>query len=303
MESSQSVLSTIITRARAYLDEVDVDSKYSDDFILRHYVHPSLVDITARLNLNRDDPIVNRLAYTLVDGQNDYALPPCVQKVLGFVIQDEDGRIIYDVKPEGLFSWRDKGWALEGNILSVTPLMTGEQWNVHLWYVSNGDTRPHLSTGGGELREASDGRHEFVLGTPTLGEIDRRVNGYAGQTLRLLPASPAALENRVIESSYKEGSTWVCRLRHNFDETAVGENIPYEIAPPESEAFMEAAAVNVAMKMGTPRKITQGHMAALRVQWQASMKTIGDNLSLIQSRTFKHVDKKTRDKGWGPFSE
>lgn len=303
MDSSQSVLKTIVTRTRTHLDEVDVDAKYTDDFMIRHYVCPSIVDVLARLNLNADNPVVNILDITIEDGVSDYALPPCVQTVLALVVQDDDGRVLYDVRPESRFSWRAKGFALEGNLISIDPVMSTNGWNVSLWYISNGDTRPHYSTGGGTLRTNADGDQEFVLGTPTLGEVDRRVNGYAGQLLRLLPASPAALESRVIKRTYVDGTDWVVVLRHPFTETAEGDDIPYEIAPGEAEALMDAVSYSAALKLGTARKISEPHARALTLQYRASMKTIGDNLSLINSRLFKRVEKKTQDKGWGPFSE
>lgn len=304
MNATGSLLQTIITRTRGYLDDPDVDAKYTDDYTLRHYVMPSMVDVLARLNLNSDNPVVNKLSYTLSDGTFDYTLPPCVQAILRLCTESEDHVVVSEIKPKGLFNWSGPGLALEGNILRIDPLVITDNVTVSLWYISNGDVMPHYSTSGGTLALNSEGVHEFTFGTPALGEVDRRVNAYAGQTLRLIPsASGAPIEERIIESTRRESGNWIATLRHNFTETAPAASIPYEVSPPAIEGLIEAVALLSAMKMGVSRKISQPHQQGLQVQYRMAMKTVGDNLSLMQQRTFKQVEKATVDRGWGPLSE
>ena len=305
MNASGSVLETIITRIRGYLDDPDVDAKYTDDYILRHVMMPSMVDVLARLNNNREDPVVCKLSYTLQDGLFDYTLPPCVLGILRLCTEDEKHVVVSEIKPRGLFHWSGPGLMLEGNVLRIDPLVITDGVTVSLWYLSNGDVFPHVSTSGGTLALNSDDKHEFTFGTPTMGQMDRRVNAYAGQTLRLLPASPAPCEERIIESvRYDSGtSKWIATLRHNFTEVGTGSGIPYEVAPPGAQALMEAIALQGAMKLGVTRKISGPHMQGLQTQYRAAMKTIGDNHSLMNLRTFKHVEKSTVDRGWGPLSE
>lgn len=307
MNSDGSVLNTILTRIRFYLDDPDVDAKYTDDFLLRHALMPSMVDVLSRLNQNAENRVVNRLAYTLSDDTLEYVLPPCMQTFLKMIVQDANGVAVCDMKPRGFDHIWGPGISFEGNILRLDPLRFigggPDDLTVYLWYVSNGDVFPHLSTAGGTLALNSDGRHTFTLGTAAKGQIDRRVNAYAGQTLRLLPASPAACEERVVESSDLVGSDWVLLLRNNFTETAVGAAIPYEVCPPSSQALMEATAILAAQKLGISRKISQPHQQALVLQYRSAMKTIGDNLAMMNERSLKTTTKATIDRGIGPLSE
>lgn len=313
MDSTGSLLKTIITRVRAYLDEVDVDSKYNDSFILQNYVNPSMVDVLARLNLNADNPVINKLTVTLVDDVFAYPLPPAIQTIMRLCMEDTSGTVVQDFKPDGNFHWAGKGWGIERNILSISPppygggIVPTTNNLLRLWYVSNGDVAMHYSSTGGTLAlNATTGKHEFTLDlSPALGMVDRRTNGYAGCTLRLLPtAANTPQEERVIESSSWSGSAWKVVLRNLCVDTSVGATlIPYEITPPFAEAMAEAVACSASMKVGVARKITQAHNQSIHVQYRSAMKTIGDNLALIQSRTFKKAEKNTIDRGWGPLND
>lgn len=313
MDSTGSLLKTILTRVRAYLDEVDLDAKYTDSFILQNYVTPSMVDVLARLNLNADNPVICKLTVTLVDQVYDYPLPPCIQTIMRLVSEDAQGNVVQDFKPQSNFHWAGKGWAIERNILSFSPPPYGYGMTpstntlLRLWYVSNGDVAMHYSTTGGTLAlNSTTGKHEFTLDlSPALGMVDRRTNGYAGCTLRLLPtAANTPCEERVIESSSWSGSAWKVVLRNLCTDISVGATlIPYEITPPFAESMAEAVACSAAMRVGTARKITQQHNQSIHLQYRSAMKTIGDNLALIQSRTFKRAEKATIDRGWGPLND
>ena len=65
MHSTNSFIYTVIERIRGYLDDPDLDAKYSDDFLLRHIVMPSMVNVLSRINNSLSNPVVSRLRVSL----------------------------------------------------------------------------------------------------------------------------------------------------------------------------------------------------------------------------------------------
>jgi hypothetical protein len=193
--------------------------------------------------------------------------------------------VIHDSVPRDRMHCAGSGWSLEGNagaLELLADLPSGVSMTFELWYTSNGDYHPHYADGG-----TLDATKSIVTldNTPTIGRIDRRVNAYAGGVLRLLPDSPAPIEERLIVSSaFSAPSTWTATVNLPFTHASAG-TVKYEIAPAGSNSMYEAIACRAAMKLGVPRKITQGHMASLLTEYKMAMKTIGDNLTGMQARS------------------
>lgn len=297
MHTTNSYLYTLCERIRAYLDDPDVDAKYTNDYLVRHIISPSQADVLSRLNNTIGSPIILKFELTYDEDETHYTLPPCIQEVLRLVVVDEEGGILLDIVPRDRMNMRGEQWALEGAPgcfelrLNVAYPITS---TIEVWYVSNGDVHPHYGTGGTLANQSGTDRFTLDL-TPTLGSVDRRPNAYAGQILRLLPDSPAAIEERVITTSYVTSSVWYVEVRKPFTHTADAGSLTYEIAPAGSQMLYEAIAVWGAMKMGTGRKISQAHQSSLRTQYLQALKTIGDNLTNIQTRVGHHFVRDTID--------
>lgn len=295
MHSTGSYILTLLERVRAYLDEVELDAKFSNDWIVRHCIGPAQVDILARLSLTSGSPVIIQTDIAIAADTDYYVLPPCVQQVIRFTLVTDDDVPTYDALPRSIFHRHGSGWRIEGTPGAFRLVISGGNamdLDGQIWYISNGDVHPHYGTG--TLAAVSGVDRVTLSASPTYGALDRRDNAYNGQTLRILSASPAPIEERTITRSYYSGGSWYAEVATPFTHTADG-SVTYEIAPAGSQSLYEAIAAWGAIKLGTARKISKSHQDALALQYRASLKTIGDNLTNIQGRVPQHIDKNTVD--------
>jgi len=306
MNTSMSFLDTVLDRVRFYLDEPDVDAKYNNNYIVLHCICPAMVDVMSRLNNTSQGQIILKYDLSLTTTDVRYKLPPCVQEIVRFVVTDQDSNIILDIIPRDRMDYRGKNWSIEGYPgameFVLEGLVTGST-TAQVWYVSNGDVIPHKSTSG----TLDAGLDTMTLGAATVGELDRRVGGYNGQVLRLIPAGPSGIvEERIIKRHYYEAPNWKVDTYLPFTNATSGGSKLYEIAPVGSQPLVNAIALWAAMQVGTARKITGAHMDRLRVAYVQAIKTIGDNLTGMQSRVPHHFVRATPDNpyaqtwGWNP---
>ncbi len=322
MHSSQSFLYTVIERVRTYLDEPATNAKYDNSWIVNHLIYPCMVDVLARINLNQDNPICVRHRVLLDPDQTYYQLPPNVQEIWRVAVSDADGYLQKEAYPRGVFNPSGPGWSIEGNLLTIQPqVITGE--SISIWYIPTGDVLCHYGTG------YLNGRVLTLASSPTLGQLDRRPNAYAGSILRLLP-STGPIQERVIEShNVKTGKVTVRIPFHTgadpetsgSEDTLSGSTssqssgtssgapgsaesessggftntVLYEIAPIASQGLYEAISLACACKLGAVRSVSEKKMAYLTAEYRKAMKTIKDNLANLQMRTGKSFDKNTVD--------
>jgi hypothetical protein len=285
MHDGGSFLRIVIDRIRGYLDDPDLDAKYTDDFIVRHVIGPCMTDVISRLNMNWDNPVVIRHIADLEEGCSYYQLPPGIGEIWRVCTTDDKGNVIDDWKPRGEWNPRGPLWSIEGNLLSFRPVLASNVC-LEIFYVPSGDVSPHMGVGQWDAENK-----QFTFGaTPTLGAIDRRPNAYAGQVIRLLPTN-SYVEERVI--GVHDVVNGVVKPRFNFHHES-GE-YPYEIAPIAAQPLYEAIASAGALKLGAYRKISGTHHQMILRQYQSAIKTVGDNLSNLQMRTAKAWDRNTVD--------
>lgn len=287
MHSTGSFLYTVLERIRGYLDDPDFDAKYNNDFLIRHIISPTMVDVLSRINMNLDNPVVMRLDIEVDKNTEYYQLPPSIGEVWRVCRRDTNGDIIEDFKPRNEFHPSGPGWALEGNTLRFEDEMPADTWTIY--YVPSGDIMPHYSTDGGTMR---GDRKTFVMDTtPNLGELDRRENSYAGQILRVIPAT-GMIEERVIASHDVDLSEVTTRTEFS---TPLTTGVRYEIAPIRMQSLYEAISAGSALKLGAYRKITGNHYQMVLQQYRSAIKTATDNVANMQMRTGKSFMKKTVD--------
>jgi len=287
MHSSGSALYTILEKIRGFLDSSDLNSKYDNDWITKHIIATSAVDVLARIAMTDQNPIVIRHSLTIEEGSEYYALPPNIQRVLRIAKLTEAGAVEWDWCPEDEAHPTGPKWALEGNVIAFRPFPTVDE-DITVWYTPNGSVCPHYSAAGGACDDATSATEFTLTETPTLGVFDRRENAYAGCVLRFL--TPLKVwQERIIESY--DAETRVCTLRVPITNAGTTTGHTYEIMPPAHYALWEAIAAWGAMKMGAMAKISGTHMEFIRIQYAAAIKTIRDQLSTIQSRTGPHLSK------------
>lgn len=133
-----------------------------------------------------------------------------------------------------------------------------------------------------------------LAATPTLGVVDRRENAYVGSVLRILPASGPVEERQITAHYYDQPtSTWKVEVRTPFSLVAA-DSVLYEIAPAGSQSLYEAIAAWAALKIGTSF-LSRERQESITLQYRAAIKTIGDNLTYVQSRVPSHYERKTSD--------
>jgi len=287
MHSTASFIYTCLERVRGYLDDPDFDAKYSNDYLIRHIIVPTMVDVWSRINMNLDNPIVLRHSISLTTSDEYYTLPPSIGEIWRIARRDSNGNIIEELMPRNEFHPSGVGWAIEGNVLRVDPKI-GVAQTFELYYVSNGDMMPHYALDGTLL---GDGKTFTLTTSAEIGEIERRQGAYAGQILRLLPLT-GKIEERVIESHDIDTGQVVTRLP--FEDAHDG-NVIYEIAPIGVQSLYEAISAGSALKLGAYRKITQSQYVMITQQYRAAVKTVTDNFANMQLRTGKYFNKKTVD--------
>jgi len=309
MDDTGSLLKTVIERVRGYLDDADFDAKYTDQFLVKHVIMPALVDVWSRVSMNADNPVMLSYDITFVDDQECYVLPACVGEVHEIVqytgltgSQPSNGVPTDDLYPRHEMSVGGQIWRIEGNMLCFRPwpqyttANTNMTWTVR--YTTNGDMSPHYSSASAPGTLSSD-RTQFTLAaSPTLGQLDKRENAYAGQILRILDGS--VFEERVI-ATY-DPATRVATLKRPFSSSVTANTThAYEVAPARAQGMVEAIALAASLKLGAWRKISQAQNQLLTQQYRAAIKTIGDNFANMQMRTGKGYAKDTRDNPrWRP---
>jgi len=314
MDDTRSFIKTVIARIRGYLDDPDFDAKYTDQFLVKHVVMPSLVDVWSRCSLSADNPVMLDYNLTFVENQECYTLPACVGEIHEIVQytgldgrQLSNGLITDDLRPSHPQSRTGPVWMIEGNMICFRPFPqnldsggnTNLTWTIR--YTTNGDMLPHYATydNFGTLNAA---KTIFTFsGSPDLGLVDYRPNAYAGQFIRILSGAGGSglgvTEERVI-ASYNP-STLQATLARPF--TVAAGNYAYEVCPPQSQGMVEAIALSAALKLGAWRKISQAQNQLLTQQYRSAIKTIGDNLANMNLRTGKGYAKDTRDNPrWRP---
>ena len=289
MHSTGSFLYTVLERIRGYLDDPDFDAKYDNDFLIRHIISPTMVDVLARINMNADNAVVMRLDFTPNDPDEYYQLPPSVGEVLRIARRDADGCIEDEVMPRTEFHPHGVGWALEGNTLRFDPKFGKNEQDYTIYYIPSGDVMPHYSDNGGTM--TLDGSTLSLDSSPDLGSVDRRENAYAGQILRVIPAT-GLIEERVISSHEAEKKKVEVRIPF---KGALSANVRYEIAPIGMQSLYEAISAGAAMKLGAYRKISGSHYQMVLQQYRSAIKTVTDNLANMQMRTGKSYQRKTVD--------
>jgi len=303
MDATGSMLKTVIERVRGFLDDPDLEAKYSDDYILRHIVRPAFASVMSRINNSSQTPVMQRLTFPLNQGVADYQLPPCIGEIWRLCVMDESGRVLQEAIPRGLYNLRGPNWKIEGNVLSFLPYPNADYSTMELWYIHSGDFSFAYSTGGVSAFQLNTNKKSGTITistAATLGEWDKRPSAYVGQMLRLLSTSTSLpFEERVIDSWTPVGggsSAWTFTTRQAFTYAVGPANLPsFEIAPEGSENLWEAVSAASAMKLASYRKLSGEHFGMIQAAYRDAMKTTMDHYSNMQMRMPKAWEKDTVD--------
>ncbi len=296
MHPSGSLIKTALEDIRLLLNEVVINAKYDDPYIVRTGLYHAFTELFERTFGSSTKSMRVRHTLSLVDGQRDYPLPPIMQQVTRICKFNDDGTLLWDWKPRNELHPLGAGWRLEGSTLVVDPPPVAND-DIEVHYIPGGNANMHYAVDGtaGALSAATT----FTLSAaPELGNLGRGENEYGGWVLRLL--GPTVHAERVIQSY--DPATRVCTLRSPLPTVAdVDDNI-YEVVPEGMGPFWGAAATAAAMRLGTGRKVSQTHMNNLIMQSRKDMRTLRGTLAMIQGRVPPHMERDSIDNPDMPWS-
>lgn len=263
-----------------YTDDPDVEAKHTDQLLTTQVIGAAFSDVISRASMNSTAPILVETAMAMVEDQECYVLPPCVQEVWRVAVYDEDwGVIMEEWKPRSEWDrnpWRS-GFSLQGNMICFRPFPK-EAKDFSILHTVNANCLANL----GETGELETGGSSFILGTTLLGLKDRRINAYSGHVLRII--TNTVIEERAIESYTPTTGAVTVRLPFTI---APDDDLTYEIVPGGTENVIEAVALRAAIKLGVIRKASSEHLRNLTIEYNSALKTLHDNLSAMQARTGK----------------
>lgn len=290
MHTSGSILYTILERVRGYLD--CPDDKYTDSYILNHAVMPEFVNVWSRLALSMENPLALRHTFSVTTGQQSYQLPPNVQEVWGvYQYDDTADTISSEYHPRGSeWTAAGPGWRIEGNTIFFRPAPTSAAtWE--LLYMPSGDFLMHYGTG-----TVSSTTEVVLAASPTIGQLDRRLNGYGGGLLRVLKKSDDSVlvvEERIVRSYAPDTRT--VTLDPALSSYGASDSVVYEIVPMGTQNMASAVAAASAMSLGVSMNVSQKQMEFFRRQYLGHRKTVMDNVANMNQRLPKHFEKNTRE--------
>lgn len=293
MDATNSILLTVIERIRSFMDEPEVSGKYTNSFLVSHVITPAMVDVLTRLSMGTQVPVVLQHTIELVAGTTAYQLPASIGEVWRLAVYDTEGRLQSDWTPSSFWNPWGQGWRLEANqlVFQPQPLVSDTTWVVD--YMPTVDIQPHYATDGTLAVDLT----EFTLsGSPTLGLVDRRVGAYAGQILRLIPAS-GPIEERVIASH--DASAGTVTVRTAFTYQSSGGSKRYEILGMATQSLCDAITMRSAMKVAVMRGAPERQIKGITLEYQNAMKSLFDRYNNAQVRVPKSWERSTGDNETG----
>jgi len=288
---------SILETMKFLTEEQTLDAKYDNGYLVRTVIGPAMADVLSRINQTQDNPILLHHAISVTEGQQFAILPPYIQEIWWVVEFDSDGEIKSDWRPSGRRDPIGPGWLLDGNSIRFMPKanFTG---TIYIGYVPNGNAQLHYSSG---TTQTTGSQSSVVLATsPTYGLLDRLKDSYVGSYFRLLGSGKVWEERIITAYSQATPSVPTITLRSDLTRTiANGESLEYEVCPPIVLSMWEAIAARASLKLLASRSASQSKYAMIQAEYASALKTVRDNLSNLQLRTGKGVEKNTVDNPFG----
>lgn len=180
MDSSGSFIITLLDRVRTYIDEPDAQGKFTDDYLIRHFVMPAMREVWDRITLSASSVVIVKYDVTLDPDRTRYPLPACAHQVLRVVGVDADGVATQDWVPASVYRRQGANWRLEGQAGSLelvwdttVPSVTT---SAQVWYVPNGDLMVHYSADGGVVTDHAFTGGSWAESTLTLTKVGAFAN-------------------------------------------------------------------------------------------------------------------------------
>lgn len=283
--SGSGFLSDVVSLIRKATDEPGTTPKYTDGDIVE-LIQVALDTVLTDIHINTDHPIIIRYEITLVDGTQNYILPPNVGELIRVAkINSTTGLPEYEVWPGSYQNPGGCGWKLEGNVLRLL-----RDWDstdtLELTYMPNSEPLLHLGTA-----EAVTATTITLMATPTDGTLGKRPNEYVGMLVRVLSSTENVHEERLI-TAYNV-TTRVATINKAWDNTPTG-TLKYEVVPIYSRMIKHLVALRASIDLLSQEGNAQ-RMATLNQNYAIKMSAMRRQVSKKEGRFPHHFDGDTWD--------
>lgn len=283
--SGSGFLSDVVSLVRKATDEPSQSPKYTDGDIVE-LLQAGMDAVITDIHVNTDHPIVVRYSITLVDGTQDYILPPNVAELIRVAkVNTTSGLPEYEVWPGSHFNPGGHGWKLEGNTIRLL-----RDWDstdtLQLMYHPNAESAMHKAT----ASTVGDTSVTFPSSV-TDGTLGLRPNEYAGMLIRILSSTQNIQEERVC-TAY-DVATRVATINKAWDTTPTG-TVVYEVVPIYSRLIKHVVALRTAIDLLSQEGNSQ-RMATLNQNYAIKLSAMRRALSKMEGRFPHHFDGDTWD--------
>jgi hypothetical protein len=283
--SGSGFLSNLVSLIRKATDEPDTDPKWTDADVVK-VAQTAFDEVLQDCNANTDHPVGIRHTITLVDGTQDYILPPTVGQVLRVAkINSSSGLPEWESWPGGYMDPTQSGWRIEGNTLRLL-----RDWDLsndlEILYIPNSVALMHKATA-----DAVTSTTVTFPSSVTDGTLDTRPNAYVGYFVRILSSTQGVIEERLV-TAYNV-TTRVATINKAWDTTPTG-TVVYEVVPLFDRLMESIVALRGAMDILAQEGNTK-RLAAITQSYQLKLRALRLQLSRKQARFPHHMDGDTWD--------
>jgi hypothetical protein len=283
--SGSGFLSDVVSLIRKATDEPGASAKYTDGDIVE-LIQVGMDTVMTDIHVNTDHPIIIRYSITLVDGTQDYILPPNVAELIRVAkINSTTGLPDYEIWPGSYMNPIGSGWVLEGNVLRLLRNWVSTD-TLELMYMPNSEPLMHKGTA-----EDVAASTITLMATPTDGTLGKRPNEYVGMLVRVISSTENVQEERLI-TAYNV-TTRVATINKAWDTTPTG-TLVYEVIPIYSRMIKHLVALRASIDLLSQEGNSQ-RMSTLSTNYAVKMSAMRRQVSKMEGRFPHHFDGDTWD--------
>lgn len=260
--ADKAFLERTLERIRLATDEPDADAKYPDATLVE-YIESAYASVFQEANRVTTRPITVPVEIDIQDGQQYYALPATMGKVVDIIRLNSSDEKLYRLEPSTVRNPVWPGLQFMGRTLYLQA-DPDEDYTLQIWYIPDGCARLHYGltdtvTNNNDSSATTGGVPAYAAQvnldtTPTSGSVDYRPNAYVGCTFRFLHNDTFTTNHDLTEErlvTAYDPDTAVVTVKPHFDNDTIyslstGESLKYEIAPPFADQLDLAMALYVA---------------------------------------------------------
>jgi hypothetical protein len=289
--SGSGFLSDCASLIRKAVDEPSTTPKYTDSDIVE-LLQAAIDTVLTEIHVTTDHPIMVRHEITLVDGTQDYILPPQVAELHMVTKENSTSTLAeWESHPGSYFDPVRSGWKVEGNVLRLLRDW-GSTDTLTLLYTPNAEPLIHKATA-----SAIDATTVTFPTSVTDGTLGTRPNEYVGMMIRILSSTQNYKEERIV-TAY-DLTTRIATVNLAWDTTPTG-TVVYEVVPVFGRLIKHVVSLRAAIDIASQEGNSQ-RMSTLERNYVTKMAALRRSINKKEGRFPKHADGNTwdNDNRWG----